>query len=111
MKFDEVKDVVFGEMAFEIGTRKDGTFGYRSVVNGNMTDETPPKNKEFIDAVMKVLNNKKHLPKLGKFDLTTIDVESLTNGGAKINFEDGTSMLIKPEEITDAIKGRGTYGL
>jgi len=106
MKFNDVKDIVIGEMAFEVGTKKDGTHGYRSVINGNMTDETPPKNKEFIDAVMKVLSAKNLLSKLSKFDLTQIDVESLTNGGAKINFEDGTSTLIKPEEISDFLKAK-----
>lgn len=105
MKFNDVKSIVIGEMAFEIGVRKDGSHGYRSVINGNMTDETPPKNKQFIDAVMKVLGAKNLLSRLSKFDLTHIDVESLTNGGAKINFEDGTSTTLKPEEITNAMKG------
>lgn len=106
MKIKDVKDIVFGEMSFEIGSRADGSHGYRSVINGKMTDQTPPQNKQFADAVLKVLTAKKVLNKLSKFDLETIDIESLTNGGAKINFEDGTSILIKPEEISDAIKGK-----
>lgn len=95
---------LINEMAFEIGTKPDGTYGYRSVINNSMTDKTPPKNKQFIDGVMKVLESKKYLEKLKKFDLTKIDVESLTNGGANINFEDGTSTVLRPEEISDAIK-------
>ena len=98
-----IRDVI-NEMSFEIGTKADGTYGYRSIVGNNMTEKTPPKNKQFIDAVMKVLESKNYLERLKKFDLTKIDVESLTNGGAKINFEDGNSTVLKPEEISNYIK-------
>jgi len=98
-----IRDVI-NEMSFEIGTKADGTYGYRSIIGNNMTEKTPPKNKQFIDAVMKVLESKNYLKRLKKFDLTKIDVESLTNGGAKINFEDGYSTVLKPEEISNYIK-------
>lgn len=105
MKFDEVKGMIL-EMGFEVGKRKDGTVGYRSVVNGNMTDETPPENKAFADAALKVLQKKKLADKLSKFDLTTVDIESMANGAAKINFEDGTSTIIPASDMFAAMKGR-----
>ncbi len=104
MKIDEVKNIVFGEMGFEVGKRKDGTAGYRSVVNGNMTDETPPVNKKFADAVLKILEEKKLIGKLDKFDLSTIDIESTAGGGAVVNFEDGTSMKLSSMDVGLKIK-------
>lgn len=63
-----IRDVI-NEMSFEVGTKADGTYGYRSVVGNNMTEKTPPKNKQFIDAVMKVLESKKYLERLKKLNI------------------------------------------
>lgn len=105
MKFNDVRNIVLKEMSFEVGKRKDGTFGFRSIVNGNMTDVTPKENKIFTDAVIQILKNKGKIEKLSKFDLETIDIESMANGNAKINFEDGTTMNISSIEINNIIKG------
>ena len=94
MKFNDVKKVVLSEMGFEVGQRKDGTHGYRSVVGSNMTDETPPENKATADAVMRILSKRKEIEKLSKFDLSQIDIETIAGGAVRVNFEEGSKPLI-----------------
>jgi hypothetical protein len=119
MKFETIKNIL--EDNVEVFKKSDGNYGIEGVNNNavtktsvggrfaketgtKITDAVTPTVKSTSIAVMKYLKSVGKIKLLDPNDTSSPDIVPMSNGDVKVNFDSGTSMVVKYNQYKPFLK-------
>jgi len=91
------------EMSIEIG-QKDGKAGFRSFVNNNMIEKSPPEHLNLGNKIIAWLTKQGIINKFTKFDANEIDITRNADGSIILNPEEGVSITLNKIKVDEILK-------